>query len=96
MTPTLAVFLAAHLQGDWVIFTRSHCLAIRDGVIYDRDTRSSVKKVVTGACRVISKDFVLTEPAQCECSNPVTFGHWPVCRGTAGSPDFSARAGAKP
>ena len=84
VTPTLAVFLKAHLTGDWLIFTRTHCLAIRDGKIYDRDSGSTVKKVVTSAYRIRSVKLTpVLEP--CDCANPTVFGHDPRCR--VGYPD---------
>lgn len=90
VTPTLAVFLKAHLKGDWVVMTRGHVLAIRDGVIYDRDRGSSVKKRVTSAYRIQSTK--LTEVTSCgECPDPAVFGgHWaggyhdPACPHAAG------------
>jgi hypothetical protein len=78
ITPTLAVFLKAHLTGDWVIFTRTHVLAIRDGIIYDRDYTSSVKKRVISAYRI--RNTKLTKPVTCDCgSDPAVFGHTPRC-----------------
>ena len=78
VTPTLAVFLAQHLTGDWIIFTRNHALAIRDGVIHDTVRSSSVSKVVTGAYRIRSTK--LTKPAGCDCADAAVFGHWNNCR----------------
>lgn len=80
VTPTLAVFMASHLTGDWVVMTSGHCMAVRDGVIYDTVRNSSVKKVVTSAYRVYSTK--LTPVQSCgECSDPLVFGgHMPGCR----------------
>lgn len=75
VTPTLAVFMAGHLTGDWVVMTSGHCMAIRDGVIYDTVRNTSVKKRVTSAYRITSKK--VTSLAGCTCTaDPIVFGHY--------------------
>jgi hypothetical protein len=76
ITPTLAVFMAAHTKGDWVVMTHGHCMAIRDGVIHDTCRSTSVKKRVIGAYRIQSTK--LTPVTSCgQCPDPIVFGgHW--------------------
>jgi hypothetical protein len=80
VTPTLAVVLGTRLSGDWLIYTRSHVLAIRDGIIHDRDQTSSVKKIVTSAYKV-TKIASIKPPENCTCgaADPAVFGHYSSC-----------------
>jgi hypothetical protein len=80
VTPTLAVVVGARLSGDWLIYTRSHVLAARDGVIYDRDHRSSVKKLVTSVYKVTKISSI--RPPECTCggADPLVFGHYGACQ----------------
>jgi hypothetical protein len=72
VTPTVATVAAGKMTGDWILYTRTHVLAIRDGVIHDRDRGATVKKVVTSAYRVVPKP---KPPAKCGCLEAATFGH---------------------
>ena len=76
VTPTLAVFLAAHRKGDYVVYMNGHVVCIRDGVITDTIGRTStVKKKVTSAYRVTAPEL----PVSCTCLDPAVFGHAHDC-----------------
>lgn len=83
VTPTLAVFLAEHASsGNWIIETRGHVLAMRDGVITDTAGQSgTVAKVVTAAYEVIEKPkprevgAINWPDPRCTCPHPLTWGH---------------------
>ena len=78
VTPTLAVFLKAHLDGHWVVFINGHVLAIRDGVVHDADREGTVKRKVVSAYRV--QPLKPPPGGSCSCSDPLVFGHWETCR----------------
>jgi hypothetical protein len=53
IVPTLAVFMQAHLTGDYVVYTCNHVVSIRDGRITDRTgTQQTVTRRVECAYKV--------------------------------------------
>ncbi len=96
MPATLAIFLRAHLQGNWIVFTRGHCLAIRDGVIHDTMRNATVKE---GRDQRLPRHLEGNHPHRAAYMrvqrSAGLFGHWSVCRGVPGSPNFFGHYGAK-
>ena len=77
VTPTLAVFMASHLEGDWIVFMPGHVAVIRDGVITDTTGKhATVKRTVIEAYQVISP---VLPRGHCPCTDVAVFGHTPGC-----------------
>jgi hypothetical protein len=49
---TLAAFIAAHPDGDWLIGTHDHVMSLRDGRLTDTDLGGSGRRMVREAYRV--------------------------------------------
>jgi hypothetical protein len=79
VTPTLATFLAAHTDGDYMVFMNGHVISSRNGVITDTTgSGQTVKRRVTQAFRVIKP----RPPVTCVCAEDLdltVFGHGPRC-----------------
>ncbi len=80
---TLAVLMPHVSTGSWLLVTRDHVIAVRDGAITDTmGTVQSVKRVVLMAYEV--KTGNVNAPAVCACYDPVVFGHAPGHRQPVG------------
>ena len=53
---TVAAFAKAHPEGDWWICTRTHSMALRDGVLTDTAKRGFDRRHVTEAWRMTKKE----------------------------------------
>lgn len=85
VTPTLAVFAPEHMEGSWLIMTSGHCLAIKDGVIFDTMPRSGVKRVIESAYQVTECPALAITYVGCECNpDPLVFGHDHQCTKSLG------------
>lgn len=51
-TPTLALFIANHPTGDYLLSSRGHLMALRDGQLTDTDTEATGRRQVRLAYRI--------------------------------------------
>jgi hypothetical protein len=85
-TPTLALFAPQHLEGSWLIITRGHALAMKDGVVFDIRRSATVKRVVETAYQITEcPALAIRKPVDCDCElDPIVFGHYPACSAKQG------------